>query len=525
MEHDTLLEDDLDLTSQYYRLRGQHIYYQHVLDNYCRYGRLAPILEQFSSLCSGFIHDLGNGLNAIRSKLERLSLEETAPEHTQAIAQAKVFCDVCGWRIYALGEISPSPPIHPEPVNLPEWIPRLLDALAVWHSPSIQIKFDTTVPRLIVADYDNALRLALLEPLLNAFQALPDGGRVSVSLQKLDNGLAQIEITDTGPGLPPRDPEECFDLHFTTDLYCYGLGLYVARKVVEKHRGTFVLQSKSDQGTRVVIQLPIGNPEPDWDDESTLVLELEDLHDAIADQKQKIEACQATYDLPREEMLTRLSNLFGQLCASTVQFLETGLDSVRHTLTPLSGQLPDESADHIQFILEKCDYCDILLGNARALNPDFDIKLASTDLNQVTAKAVQLMAWRAQPGTQLHLTQADSLPLVQANASLIATALVNLLRNALDAARQNGHVDVQTSSTNNDVTIWLTNTGDTIPLGARTHIFDLDYTTRQNRDFGLGLYAAHFIITKFGGCITVPDRPHTPTRLEITLSKCGGETK
>jgi signal transduction histidine kinase len=513
------LEDDLDLAAQYYRLRGQHIFYRHTLDNYRRYGALAPVLAQFSSLCGGFVHDLGNGLNAIRSKLERLSTEQAVlpPEHAQAIARAKALCDSCGWRLYALHEVSPSPPIHPEPANLPEFIPRLLDTLTAWQPPSVQVEFHTTQSRLIVADYDCMVRLALLETLLNAFQAMPQGGQISVFLQKLDSGLAQIEIADTGPGLPPGDPEQCFDLRFTSGPHRYGMGLCIARKVVEKHRGTLTLRSEPGRGTRVIIQLPVGNPEPDWEDDSALVRELESLHDSVAGQKREIETCQAAYALPREQLLSQLSDLFGQLSASPVEFLETGIAGIRRLLAPLSGQMTGEAAGHVQLILEKCDYCDIVAGNARALDPTSALHPTSLDLNQIASQVVQLMAWRAQPGTQLHLSQATGLPLVQADGRLIATTFLNLLRNALDVAGKDGRVEVQTSFIDEAIVTRFTNTGQTIPPDVQTHVFDLDYTTRKGRAFGLGLYVARTIVARHNGAITVQNRTQSQITLNISI--------
>lgn len=512
-----LFDDDLDLAKQYYWLRGQQIYYRHVLDNYRHYGVLAPVLDKFASLCDGFVHDLGNGLNAIRGRLEWLSVDLTDPEHARSVAHAKALCELCGWRIYALQEVSPSMPIYAEPLNLPEFIPLLLDTLSAWQPPSVRLKFHTGKPRLIVADYAFSLRLAFLELLINGIQTRPDGGRIDISLQRLDNGLAQIEIVDSGPGLPRGDPEQYFDLNFTTSPRRYGLGLYVARKVIEMHRGTLTLQSEPGQGTRAIIQLPIGNPEPDWDHESELVLALENMHDAITDQKQDIETYEATYDLPREQILPQLSDLFGQLSQSVVQFVETGLTNIRHLLAPLSGQLTGEAMNDIQFILEKCDYCDILLGNARAIDPNLSLEFTLVDLNQIARQVVGLMTLRTQPSTELHLNLAASLPSIKADASLIATALLNLVHNALDAAGPNGRVEVHTLGTNDAVAIRLTNTGKTIPLDRHGHIFDLDYTTHRKREFGLGLYVAHSILIKHNGIIAIRDVEQLQTTIEFAL--------
>jgi signal transduction histidine kinase len=347
---------------------------------------------------------------------------------------------------------------------------------------------------------------------------LPNGGQISVFLKKLDS-IAEIEIADTGPGLSASDSEQCFDLRFTTGSHRYGLGLYIARKVIEKHRGTLALRSESGQGSQALIHLPIGNPEPDWDDERALVLALESLSDSIASRKLEIDTYRATSALSHEKMLAQLANLFGHLGASTIQFLENSLANIRRLLVPLSDQMTGEAADHIRFILDKCAYCGVLLGNVRALNPDLTLRPVPLDLNQIASKVVQLMTWRVQSGTQLHLVRFPSLPRVYADALLIAVALLNLLRNALDAAGQNGRVGVQTLSTDDVVIVRFINTGNTIPPSddVRARIFDLDYTTRPGRAFGLGLYVAQSIVARHNGSITLLDMPQSRVRLELAL--------
>jgi signal transduction histidine kinase len=511
------LEDDLDLTTQYYRLRGQYIQQRQILDNYRRYGALAPLLTQFSLLCQGFVHALANGLNAIRSKLERISGEKISPKHTPVFAHAKALCDVCGWRLYALQEVGPNPPEHAEPINLPQWMPRILDTLAVWSGATIE--FHSAESRLIVADYDNTLRLALSEPILNAFQASPNSERVSVSLHKLSDRAAQIGIAATGPGLPLDAPEECFDLRFTSGPFRYGLGLHVAQKIVEKHRGTFRLCPEPGQGVRTIISLPTGDPQPEWDDENMLVRGLENLYDTVAEQRREIRARQATHSLPREQMLDQLSHLFGQLSASTAHLIASGLSRIRDLLHPLCDQVAGEILESLQFILQKCDYCDVVLSNARALDPDAPLQTAPVDLNRVAAQAVRLMAWRAQPGTQLRLEQTTTLPAVAADETLVAAALVNVLRNALDAAEQNGLVDVETLHNEETVIVRVTNTGRTIRSEAHARVFDLDYTTRPNRKYGLGLHVVKTIAARHDGSVAVADAPESQTRLEFALPR------
>ncbi len=525
--------DELGLAARYYRLRDQHIYYKHVLENYRRYGALAPVLAQFSSLCAGFVHDLGNGLNVIRSRLERISYDlGVSKTADHPINRAIAFCEVCGWRLYALTEISPSRAVHAEPVDLPIWIPRLLKSLRVLCPPSVEVEFQSSASRMIVAEYDNKLRVALMELLLNAFAVMGAAGRVSVSLCRCGDREVQIEMIDSGPGLPCQDLDELFDLRFTTSSRHYGLGLYLARKIVQKHHGQLTLQAAPAGGTRVIVRVPLGDPEPAWDDEHALMLALERQWDEVATQRQAIKTYMETYELDRERLLAQLSDVFGQLSLTVVGFLNVGLEGIRASLAHFpAGGISDEISRNIQLIHEKCGYCALLLGNARALNPEGTLAYTSLDLNQMVSRVTELMAWRVQPETDLHITLTPGLPQVRADATLIATAYLNLLRNALDAAGPDGSVQVETfcrvtGDEEDDIRmgVCLINTCEFILLDSDMdgdleqelgRMFDLDYTTRQGRAFGLGLYTARTIMEAHGGSITISDLGENWLKMEL----------
>jgi two-component system sensor histidine kinase HydH len=91
----------------------------------------------------------------------------------------------------------------------------------------------------------------------NAFEAMPDGGRVMVRTERTDapEGVALI-ITDAGHGMDARKAERAFDEFYTTKPEGTGLGLAFVRRVAQAHRGSVSLESKVGKGTVVRIQLP-----------------------------------------------------------------------------------------------------------------------------------------------------------------------------------------------------------------------------------------------------------------------------
>ncbi len=99
--------------------------------------------------------------------------------------------------------------------------------------------------------------------IINATQAMPQGGELSLqtSLTTEQNGKASEQVTvviaDTGPGIPAEVQQQVFEPFFTTKTRGTGLGLTVARRIIEEHGGTIKIYSQAAQGTCFMISLPV----------------------------------------------------------------------------------------------------------------------------------------------------------------------------------------------------------------------------------------------------------------------------
>jgi len=96
---------------------------------------------------------------------------------------------------------------------------------------------------------------ALLNLILNAQQAMPQGGRLRLSV-RVENGGAEIRVSDTGVGIAPQEHERVFRPFFSTKPRGTGLGLPIARRIVREHGGDLSFESAVGRGTTFVVRLP-----------------------------------------------------------------------------------------------------------------------------------------------------------------------------------------------------------------------------------------------------------------------------
>lgn len=112
--------------------------------------------------------------------------------------------------------------------------------------------------RAIVRGDFGQLRQVFVNLILNACDAMPKGGTLTVTSRKVDAGRAvEIDFADTGTGIAPENLSRIFDPFFTTKEMGTGLGLSVVYGVVEKHGGSMKAQSRLGEGTTMTVRLPL----------------------------------------------------------------------------------------------------------------------------------------------------------------------------------------------------------------------------------------------------------------------------
>lgn len=219
---------------------------------------------ELAELAGGFIHEIKNHLNTLSLNLQLLAedvCEPETPRERKALARVQRLNDQCRKLLTLSNDFLRYARVHElerRPTNLTALITRLVDFLEpTARAQGISIHwFPTELPAL---ELDEELfDKVLLNLLLNAEDAMPDGGNLTIQVQ-LENGTVSIDIIDDGSGMPPEIVGKVFRPFVTTKPNGHGLGLATAKKIVEAHQGQIELQTEANRGTKFTIRLPAPN--------------------------------------------------------------------------------------------------------------------------------------------------------------------------------------------------------------------------------------------------------------------------
>ncbi len=220
--------------------------------------RRADRLSALGELSASMAHEIRNPLGSIKGAVEILKddyqEEEAKYEFIQILLKETDRLN----RIVQefLGFASPKQP-ELQPADMNEAIESVL-TLTTQEARKAGVKVEKRLDPAIGRRSLDAglLKQAFLNLVLNAIQAMPDGGVLTVE-SGIKGGTIEVMISDTGIGIPEENRKKLFSPFFTTKKNGTGLGLAITYRIIENHRGSIDVVSGPGKGTRFTVRIPV----------------------------------------------------------------------------------------------------------------------------------------------------------------------------------------------------------------------------------------------------------------------------
>lgn len=223
-----------------------------------RRARAAEELASLATVVSGLAHEIGTPMNVIQGHTEFLESSVRDGETRRRLQTIQAQVDRVTRIIQRLLSMARPRPLVQEDVD----VPALIDATVEFtmqkiRQAGIRIERDYSGAGSVTGDSEKLQQL-LLNVVLNAIDAMPDGGTLSLSARSLPKGEVEISVRDSGIGIEEGRLSQIFEPFHTTKPSGdgSGLGLAVSREIVLDHGGSIEVESAPGSGTEFRILLP-----------------------------------------------------------------------------------------------------------------------------------------------------------------------------------------------------------------------------------------------------------------------------
>jgi signal transduction histidine kinase len=225
----------------------------------------AQKMEAVGQLTGGIAHDFNNLLQAVSGMLGLIARHPDETDRVRKWAEQGLKAAERGTRLTGqLLAFSRVQRLDLKPVAVEPMVTNMLDLLDRSLGPGVEIATDLQAGDALVIADKTQLELALLNLSINARDAMPDGGVVTIGAapaaavgEDFPDGAVEIRVSDTGTGMPPEVIERAFEPFFTTKGIGKGtgLGLSMVYGVASQSGGSVRIESEAGRGTTVIITL------------------------------------------------------------------------------------------------------------------------------------------------------------------------------------------------------------------------------------------------------------------------------
>jgi signal transduction histidine kinase len=224
--------------------------------------RQAERLAELGTLTGGLAHEIKNPLSTVQLNLQLLQedISPKDPGYARVVSRLNTvrnetsrLRDILDDFLRYAGRLE----LDRKPVDLN----LLSEDLVDFFTPQaqlqrVQLRLKKS-PQPVIAEVDPKLiKQTVLNLMINGTQAMTQGGEMILTVEALD-GLADIEVIDTGPGIPPDAVARIFQAYYSTKKGGTGLGLPMAKRIAEAHGGDLIVESAPGKGSKFTLRLPL----------------------------------------------------------------------------------------------------------------------------------------------------------------------------------------------------------------------------------------------------------------------------
>lgn len=235
------------------------------------YMRRLDLLASIGTLSASMAHEIKNAMVAVQTFLDLLLKQNQDAELAEIVSRELRRIDsIVSQMLKFAGPAKPTfstVGLH----SVLEHAIRLIEQKREEKQIALDLSLEAT-PDLVNGD-DYQLEQAFFNLFLNALEAMPPAGKLTVITQRYSNrsalsevsngeSLLKITVSDSGVGIPAENMNRLFEPFFTTKVNGTGLGLSITRRIIQEHGGNISVESQINHGTTFSIYLPGSLPTP-----------------------------------------------------------------------------------------------------------------------------------------------------------------------------------------------------------------------------------------------------------------------
>ena len=227
-----------------------------------RRARDAERLAELGTLTGGLAHEIKNPLSTVQLNLQLLAEDLTPdnPAYPRIVNRLQTvqketsrLRDILDDFLRYAGQLE----LDRQPTDLNELLEDLVDFfLPQAQAQRAKLRLRRSEEPLVAEVDSKLIKQALLNLMINALQAMPEGGELILSAARQD-GQALVDVIDTGKGIAPEALEKIFDAYYTSKKGGTGLGLAMTRRIVREHGGELTVKSEQGRGSDFSLRLPL----------------------------------------------------------------------------------------------------------------------------------------------------------------------------------------------------------------------------------------------------------------------------